>query len=256
MRQINDAAVDDPVEQSKQVIEDLKPSIVYRDIQFDNWINPNTRELASFTFRQEALGFYPVQELNVLLADAIKSFTEGSNGVKLGDLFKEEVRQQIPLPDSVDEDSVNTLMSENEALISAFLHLVKILPDFQLDIMMLSLGVEPGAREWAKAQLKRPVSKGGLSIDDGFDILSVFITQNVREIKRFFAEKGRDLVSQIQRELLDGDQSEGDQTETPDIEATAIPVPVPTPTPVPAPEPSTPGGTPSNTSSPVTQVSD
>ena len=255
MRQIDDKAVDDPVEQSKQVLEDLKPSIIYRDIQFDSWLNPNTRELQSFTFRQEALGFYPVQELNVLLADAIKSFTDGSNGVKLGDFFKPEVRESIPLPQSVDEDSVNQLVSENGALIAAFLHLVRILPEFQLDLMMLSLGVEPGARPWAKTQLKRPVSQGGLSIDDGFDLLSVFITQNVREIKRFFVEKGRDLVSQIQRELLDEGQSSDEEAKTPDIEVTRIPVPETSPAP-PIPVPNTHGGTPSSTFSPVTLVND
>jgi hypothetical protein len=249
MRAIDETAVDDPVEQSKQAIEDISPSVSSRVLEFE-WINPNTRTLEKFQFTQEALGFFPVQEFNALLADTAKSFTDGTNGLKLGDLFSPKVRQQIEVPQGValTEEGVNKVVDEiGVELIQGFFYLIKILPEFQLDVICMSLGVPPGQRAWVKEQLKQPISKNGLKIDEGFDILSVFIQQNVREIKRFLFEKATDLFSLAQREVLGDDQ----QSEEEPIEATALEIPTGTPvTEEPMPAPTSPGGTPSSTSSP------
>lgn len=255
MRAIDNSAIDDPVEQTKQAIEDIQPSIASRVVEFD-WVNPNNGQREKFQFTQEPLGFYPVQEFNALLADTAKSFTDGTNGLALGDLFSPKIREQVEIPQSFTEDSVNEVVDEiGVELIQGFFYLIKILPEFQLDVMCMSLGIPPGQRTWVKQQLKQPVSQGGLTIDEGFDILSVFVAQNVREIRRFLFDKATDLFSQTRREVLGDDQP--DESEQPAEMEPVVDIPPSTAMNQPStPEPPTPGGMPSSTSSPVTQVSD
>jgi len=46
----------------------------------------------------------------------------------------------------------------------------------------------------------KPVDEGGLSMDDGEAMLSLFIHQNYEELERFFVERLRRIGQQIQKE--------------------------------------------------------
>jgi hypothetical protein len=50
-----------------------------------------------------------------------------------------------------------------------------------------------------------------LSVDDGFDLLYTFIRQNAKLIRRFFSEKGAELVRVFRTEVLE--EVEGTATE-------------------------------------------
>jgi hypothetical protein len=214
---------------------------------FDGDGNPVERE-----FIQEELGFFPKQEFMNLLTAEIDKFIRGEYGIKLGDLFSGDLRTQLAPPDLSDPnqsaDRVNKTIEENIGLINAFIKLVRTVPELQKEIIALALGVKRGAeREWFKWAISEPPSRGGLTDEQGFEILKIFIRQNAKAIRSFFEDKATELVEEFRREVLQESTTSEDSTEPSTEEE-----PKETPLVEDAP---TPGGTPSSTSSLVTPAS-
>lgn len=230
-----------PTEQSRHAIEALAPSISIRELRFA-WTLP-TGESRDVIYVQEPLGMFPSQEFITRISEIIDLFIQGEMGMKLGDLFRGEVE----MPASFDPEIVNDAVEENIELIKAFIKLVQMLPDFQLDMMCLSLGIPRQQRNWAKEQLQEPVSRGGLSVDEGFDILIWFIRQNGPLLRETFLGKARELGDEFRIHVLNQEvETESDQTSSSSSSTASSLTPTTTPT------PSSPGGTPSTISSPAT----
>lgn len=237
-------------EESRAAIEALEPSrdpkALPRDLQF-HWTLPDGRPVEK-TYTQDELGMFPAQEFTTRVTEIIDSFVKGEFGIKIGELF----RGEVDMPVSLDAESTQSFMDDNEQLIQAFIKLVQILPDFQQDVMVLSLGVPRLEREWAKQQLSEPPHRGGLTVEEGFDILIKFIQQNALLVRETVRGKTQELVDAFRLEVLQQEPSTEDQTSSVstarDSALTAAP-------PTTEKEPTSPGGTPSSTSSPPTPAS-
>jgi hypothetical protein len=200
-------------------------------------------------FVQEELGFFPKQEFLNLLSDEVDKFVKGDYGIKLGELFKGGVREKLAPPDltgASDEakaEAVNSVLENNIEMINAFLHLMRVLPELQKDIIALALGTPRGReRDWFKWAIAEPPSRGGLTDDTAFEILKIFVRQNAKAIRSFFEEKATELVEEVQKALeLESSTSEEDSTAT---SKAAVEEP-------PNPDGTSLGGTPSNTGSPT-----
>ena len=231
--------VDEQVDQGRRMIEDLEPGIQVVERVFmwpgaDGNVHP-------VPYTQETLGMFPAQEwMNMMLA-VVRDLLVGKYGIKIGELFKSattssdsrSILQQI-VPEALDEDSVNKVVDSNIDMIQAFLNLITIVPDLLHETIALSLGVRRKQREWFKDQISEPPSRGGLTVDEGFDILGTFVRQNGDSIRRFLGEKIQDLYKEVMATLpQETEPEQKDETETP----------------TPKTDTSSPGSTPSSTSS-------
>lgn len=219
------------VQRSREAIEALEPSVTERKVTF-NWTLPNG-EPTRKEYLQAQLGMFPTQEFTTMVTEILDSFVEGEMGMKIGELF----RGDVAMPVTFDADTVNETISENLQIIKALVKLVRILPDFQLDIICLSLGIPRRERAWAKEQLQEPPSRGGLTVTEGFDLLIVFIRQNASLVKETVTGKARELVDVFRLEILGQDPTTEEETAQEEQET------------------DTAGGMPSSTFLPATQAS-
>ena len=203
---------DDSVEKAKGAIEALDPSEERRIVKFDLMMPTGVQE--ERTFIQEPLGFFLVQQFTTMMTDVVEGFVKGEYGVKLGELFRGDIRQQIAMPAELNEESVNNIVTENMQIIEAFLQVIRLLPELQQDIFCLSLGVPRNQREWFKNAISEPPSRGGLTTDEGFDLIKAFIRQNAKHIRRFFEEQAQEVVEEFRLWVLQEEPEQVDSTAT------------------------------------------
>lgn len=223
--------LDRELESSEQAVEALMPSTPTREITMslclmgqDGYLTDERRE---FTFTQATLGMGPIQDFFNKIGREIKAFVKGESGVKLGELFKDGVGSQISMPTEISGEAVQKVVDENQAIIMALLQLVEKVPELEWDIIALSFGVQRHKTAWFKQAITEPPHRGGLTIEQGFDILKIFIRQNVPAVRRFFEDQAATLVEEFQLAV---------ETEEEDSDRST-------------------GGTPSSTSAPATQES-
>lgn len=247
MQVLTDEAADERLAQARAEVDAMRPPVQERNLLF-NLVMPDDTTRQDVEVVQEMLGYYPVQEFTTIMGEIIDKFVKGEFGMKLGELFSGKVK----MPQDYTPETVNKTVEENMQLIQAFLEAVRIIPGLQQDIMCLSLGIPPEQRPWFKKAISRPPSQGGLTVDEGFDILIWFIRQNSDLIKRFFSEKVAEVVAEFQQHAL-GREIEA-VLKTDDVQTDPATAPKTT-----AEEETgtsdSPGSTPLSTSSPATQVS-
>jgi hypothetical protein len=242
--QITEDEVDQQVADSQKAIESLESSVPHRIVKF-NWFNTDGSPLVA-EYSQEELGFFGVQEFTTLTTDSVRELTREqkdefgnviSPGLKISELFSNtDLQKQMANPTTFDVEQLEKTVDQNEKLINGFLSLIKMLPGYQQEVLCMSLGVPRNNREWVKLQFQEPVSRGGLSVKDGFDLINTFIIQNAPVIRDFFAGQGKQLIATFQEHVLQQTPAEDETT-----------------TEVPKAAPASLGGTPSSTSSPDIQ---
>jgi hypothetical protein len=186
-----------PTQASRRAIEALESSTPPVERKFA-WTLPNG-ESREVSFIQDVLGMFPTQEFITRITEVLDLFVQGDMGMKLGELF----RGEIAMPDTFDPESVNDVVDENLEIIKAFIKLVQLMPDLQLDIMCMSLGIPRQQRSWAKDQLQEPPSRGGLTVEEGFDILICFVRQNGSLLRETLVGKAKELADVFRLHVLD-----------------------------------------------------
>lgn len=200
------------IEEAKQDLERLRPSTGERV-----WEITGLAAQGEFrrVYKQEQLSFFGKQEFIVLMNGYVDQFMSGDFGLKVSDLFGGGLRQRLQLPEEVSAEQAEKMVDENEAMIRAISKLVDKIPGFQMEIIILALGVPRDDRTVVAETLRGPVYRGGLTDDQGFGILETFIIQNAKAIRDFFAEKATHLYEVAQRELSDPNQkSDGSESES------------------------------------------
>lgn len=233
----------DPIGDSERAIEALEPSTSTREVKM-NLLYPDGTQ-REVVFIQAELGFLPAQRFFTRISREIKSFVDGEYGIQLGELFSGGLQARIKMPANMTEEAVNTVVSENQQMIEAFLKLIDIVPEFQTDVIALSLGVPRGNVKWFKEAIEEPPHRGGLTIKEGFELVRRFIRQNAVALRRFFEEEGKSLVAEFDLWVVHGGEKATKDSSEEEIVGPGMTEPVM----------STPGGRPSSTSSPATPAS-
>lgn len=160
---------------------------------------------------QSELSFFEKQDFTTLIGKYFERFADGEFGISIKDLFSDEIRTQIRIPTEATPEVAERLVEENASLIKAIIKVVNELPDLQMEIILIALGVPTNERPAVAKTLRGPVWKGGLTDEQGFDILKTFITQNAVAIRDFFLKKARDLVEHFQDEVFPQEDKKVDQ---------------------------------------------
>lgn len=210
-------AVDEALAENDAAIEALAPKASTRKITF-RWpigMNADSEVLyGDFAFIQAPLGFFPTQEFQTLMVKTIRETLQGKYGVSIGELLGGGNQLRAQMPSEITPETVDALVSGNNLkIIEAFLHLIEIVPELLLEIVALSLGVKRDRREEFKERISSPPHDGGLSLDDGVEIIMVFIKQNGGPIRRFLESQVREIGEQIMEAI--GEARAKQETDTP-----------------------------------------
>lgn len=134
-------------------------------------------------FVQRPLSFFGKMELFSILGTAVeKALSDG--GMSLAELLDD-------VPTSTEADQ----LSEADQFIKSIARLVQFAPEFLKDLYVISLGVKRDEREYVKSVMELPEHEGGLSDDQGIQILETFVDQNWDVLVDFFREKILPLIS-------------------------------------------------------------
>lgn len=150
-------------------------------------------------FYQSQLGLMPMQEFFNRIRREIQNVMSGEYGTSIGELFTGDMA--APKIEGATAADVNKLVSENMTLINAVLDLIQRVPDFELDVYCLALGVHERDVDWVKKGLSQPPYRGGLTIQEGPDIIRTFVRDNAAAVIRFFTEDVPMIVDDV-REIL------------------------------------------------------
>lgn len=195
-------------------------------------LNGNTNGFVEREYYQAQLGAMPMQQFFNQIRREIQNVMSGDYGFKLGELFTTG-GVEVPRLGEATSDDVNALVEENSSLIGAVLDLIQRVPDFELDVIALALGVHHSEVDRFKEAIAEPPHRGGLTKDEMVDIIKVFIHDNSSAFVRFFTEDVPSIVGEVRSALGLGQ---------PVVAATSS-------------SDSSTGGTPSSTTSPDTQES-
>lgn len=207
---------EDVLEQHEAALEALRPSTPSYRRCFD-WKAPDGN-LRRVEYVQEALGYFPGQELLTLLTRVLKDVAAGEYGVNVGELFARRNELKSAIPSDFDEEKINESIQTYLPIVQGLLHLVEIVPGLQEDVIAISLGVprDRATRAWFKEMIAQPPLLGGLTMDEGVEIMRAAIEQNGGLLRRFLAEQLQDLAGALMEAIGMGreDVVEGTATGT------------------------------------------
>lgn len=125
-------------------------------------------------FTQRPLSFFGKIELISILGQAVnKAISDG--GVSVSELL--------------DDVPTNSEIAEANNFISALAKIAQYAPDFLLDLYAISLGVPRGERDYVKMVMALSEEEGGLSDEQGMQVLETFIDQNWEVLLDFFKSR-------------------------------------------------------------------
>ncbi len=143
----------------------------------------------SRTYVQRPLAFFSKMQWFALVGEVIDKSISGNEGLRLSSLFEMPGRGgNLSAADFREADTF--VQGVGKILVHA--------PDFLEKSYCIWLSVPDYEQDWAKAVMNEPADKGGLSDDDGLEIVEVFIDQNWESLEAFFREKIASLRARIQ----------------------------------------------------------
>jgi hypothetical protein len=175
-----DQAPDVPVQPEEQPVEDvidiLKPKAQPKEWTFGPPDNPDNQR----TYIQRPLSYFGKMQFFALVGEVIDKALAGDNGLRLGSFFEGPrigAGGMISMSD----------FSDAETFLQAVAKLLVYAPDFLERCYCIWLSVPDFERPWAREMMSRTADEGGLSDDDGIEIVEIFLDQNWESIDGFFA---------------------------------------------------------------------
>lgn len=174
-----DAGAEKPVqvkEEKEDPVELLQPKAGPK-----KWVFSSQR-FGDHEYVQKPLTFMAKMEFFSLVGEVLDRAMSGPNALQLGNLFSTPtgIRGGDLSPES---------FREADTFVQAIGKLVQYSPDFLQKSYAIWLGVKPYEREVFYELISAPEDEGGLTDDQGFEILEVFVDQNWKAIEGFFSER-------------------------------------------------------------------
>lgn len=172
--------------QPQDPVEVLVPSAEHKEVTF------GTGDL-QMTFVQKPLSFFQKLEVFSVLGSALDKAMSGPDGLTLSDLFDGPAKAGAELNERNFRDA--------DTFVRAIAKLVQYTPDLLADLYLIVLGVPKGSRPVVKTIMEMPEDDGGLSDDQGFQILDTFVDQNWEVMTDFFSERIMPLANKMNSKL-------------------------------------------------------
>ena len=140
------------------------------------------------TYVQKPLSFIAKMQWFSLVGGVLDKALSGPDGMSLNSLFSSPQRSGgLRMEDFRDADT----------FVQAIGKLLAAAPEFLVDSYLIWLNVPDYDREITRDIMKLPPDEGGLTDDQGIEMIEVFLDQNYEALADFFSQR----VSQLQRRM-------------------------------------------------------
>lgn len=141
-----------------------------------------------FTFVQKPLSFIGKAQWFALVGEALDKALSGPNGMSINSLLSAPTRGgQMSITDFRDADM----------FVQAVGKLLSAAPNFLVESYCIWLNVPDYQRRDVADIMKLPEDEGGLSDEQGMEIIEVFIDQNYEALRRFFSDRLGNLAKRV-----------------------------------------------------------
>lgn len=140
------------------------------------------------TFIQKPLSFIAKMQWFSLVGNVLDKALSGPQGMSLNSLFSAPGRPgELTARDFRDADT----------FVQAISKLLSAAPDFLVDSYLIWLNVPDYDRGPVRDLMKLPADEGGLSDDQGMEIIEIFLDQNYDALASFFGERLQALQNRV-----------------------------------------------------------
>jgi hypothetical protein len=158
------------------------------------------------TLVQRPLAFFGKLELFSVLGKALDTVL--AEGISIGELLEET-------PDRPADELRLQDIQDADTFVKAISVLAMHSPELFKELYCVILQVPREHRERVMTIMSDPEDLGGLSDDQGFEIMDTFIAQNGELLKRFFVDRIIPLFDRMQSKRQDGSASSKPSSPTP-----------------------------------------
>jgi hypothetical protein len=169
-------------------------------------------------YTQRPLGFFAKTEWFALMTRAIDTMITAEGGGNVAYIMAQMFRGRSQTEDSNGAgdgfDMQN--LEDAAAFAQAIAKLGSETPEFLKESFCIWLGVPRFEREWAKECMEKLPEEGGLTDDQGFEIIETFVDQNAEAMKGFFFKRIPGMVRRVaDRFELNSKQENAPESEAP-----------------------------------------
>lgn len=144
----------------------------------------------SKTYVQRPLTYFAKMEWFGLVGEVIDQAMAGDKGLRIGSLFE--------MPNMEGGVISASAFSDADTFVQAVGKILTYAPDFLQKSYCIWLAVPDHERYWAREVMALPPDEGGLTDDEGIEIIEIFIDQNWDAVESFFRDKIMSLRDRIQ----------------------------------------------------------
>lgn len=142
-------------------------------------------------YTQKPLSYLAFLEFTGLLAAKIEEAMRGEDGLTIKEVIEST---ESAMPFIVDGDRIEAVVEKRDfdgidAFVKGLMKLASYVPDVIEECQFIWLRVPRRDRVFLREIWNRSLDDGGLSHDEGEEMLSLFIEQNYEELENFFGER-------------------------------------------------------------------
>lgn len=157
-------------------------------------------------YTQKPLSFISKMQWFALVGEVLDSAMGGPNALSMNSLLSAPgSRGALTMDDFRDADT----------FVHAIGKLLVYAPDFLVRSFVIWLGVPDFEKDLAARIMQLPPEEGGLTDDQGFEIVAIFIDQNYEALDNFFRERIASLQKRVQARVQDASKRRESQQSRP-----------------------------------------
>lgn len=175
--------------------DDIEKPIAHKEWRFEaeyELVMRGTPEMQTFsrTYIQKPLSWQAMSEFTGLIGRKLSEAMKGPEGLSIDRMVPGEAGIPLQFQDgriSLADDGTGGI----DAIVQSFAHLASYVPDLLGESQCIWLRVPRQERALLMDIWSRPADEGGMSMDQGEEMLSIFIEQNYDELESFLKRYGR-----------------------------------------------------------------
>jgi hypothetical protein len=190
----------DPMPSS--ALDDVEKQVVTRAWHFEGTIKGVVRgqpveEHIIRDYEQKPLSYIAMIQFTGLLGRKIDEAMAGPEGLKIESIA--EIAEVVQLASAGGQLSAGAFAGI-DSFVSGLAKISSYVPDVIEEAMCIWLRIPFRDRMLVREIWAKPVDEGGLSNDDGEEMMTLFLRQNYEEVERFFVERLRRMGKVVQEE--------------------------------------------------------